>query len=92
MIMKPKPYNFTPEQEEQIAAADRMSARAQIWECGVGEFLKTHSPCTLEIAVAASVLEDAVKLRDESHRIRAAAHTGPAPVARKRRPRKKASK
>jgi hypothetical protein len=58
--------HWTPAQEEQIAKAERLSAKATIYELGAGEFLKGHTPCGDEIEVIREVLGDSVILRRQS--------------------------
>lgn len=70
--------HFTPEEETRIEEAEVKGTRATIYELGVGEFLKSHMPCGIEIATARDVLTDALQLRAEGHAIHQSLKTRPA--------------
>lgn len=60
---------FTPEQEERIDKAERLSTRATILELGVGEFLKSHMPCAMDVEEAQFMLSMSIDWRKKSRAI-----------------------
>lgn len=88
--------HWTPEQEEQIAIAERWSTRAKIYELGVAEFLKNFAPCSADIEVSRDVLVDALGYRETHAKIHADLRPNPPRTSKKKavpkaRPNKKAS-
>ena len=61
--------HWTPEQEEQIALAERISTRATIFELGCAEFLKGHMPLDHHIEEIRDILGSCVALRQDSRAI-----------------------
>lgn len=69
--------HWTPAQEAEIERAEALGTRAMIMELGVAEFLKTHMPCSPEIAVARDVLTANLELRAEAAAIHEKLRTVP---------------
>jgi hypothetical protein len=63
-----KPH-FTPEEEAEIARAERIGARAEMIEAGVGEFLRNRMPKDEHLHVATELLNEVIELRQEARDI-----------------------
>lgn len=91
LLKNPKKPHWTPQQEAQIAIAERCGTRAEIYELGCAEYMKTRMPCAQDIEEIVDVLGNAIAERKRGAEIMFSATTltdetlQPSPRSRKPR-------